>query len=144
MKTFSILLFFILAMASLSVWASDVGSIKNVTGHAWIIRGEKELFAKPGTRLMVGDSMKTGRDGAMGIVLRDDTIISMGTRSQMVLAEFEFQPEEKRLGMLTRFLKGTFTYISGAMAKISPEAVKVETPVSKVVIRGTHFLIKVE
>lgn len=144
MKKISILLFFILAIVPRLVSASDVGSIKNVTGHAWIIRGEKELFAKPGTRLMVGDSMKTGRDGAMGIILRDDTIISMGTRSQMVLAEFQFHPEEKRLGMLTRFLKGTFTYISGEMAKISPEAVKIETPVSKVAIRGTHFLIRVE
>jgi len=126
------------------VLASDVGSIKNIEGQAWIIRGEEQILGKAGARLMVNDTMKTGIDGAMGIILRDDTIISMGPGSQMVLAEFVFQPEQKHLGMLTKFLKGTFTYISGAMAKIDPESVKIETPEGMVAIRGTHFLIKVE
>jgi len=143
MKIYSMLLLFFALMVS-PVLASDVGSIKNVEGPAWIIRGEEQILAKAGARLMVNDTMRTGVDGAMGIILRDDTIISMGPGSQMVLSEFVFQPEQKHLGMLTRFLKGTFTYISGVMAKIDPKSVKIETPEGIVAIRGTHFLIKVE
>lgn len=124
--------------------ASDVGSVKNIEGQAWIIRGEEQLPAAPGLRLMVLDILKTDVDGAMGIILRDDTIISMGPSSQMVLSEFIFQPDEKHMGMLTKFLKGTFTYISGVMAKLDPESVKIETPEGMVAIRGTHFLVKVE
>jgi hypothetical protein len=144
MKTYIVLLllFFVLMVAPAS--ASDVGSVKNIEGQAWIIRGEEQIPAKAGVRLMVSDIMKTGVNGAMGIILRDDTIISMGPSSQMVLSEFVFQPEQKHLGMLTKFLKGTFTYISGVMAKLDPESVKVETPEGMVAIRGTHFLIKVE
>jgi hypothetical protein len=137
-----LLLFFVLIVAPVS--ASDVGSVKNIEGQAWIIRGGEQISGKTGARLMVSDIMKTGVDGAMGIILRDDTIISMGPSSQMVLSEFVFQPEQKHLGMLTKFLKGTFTYISGVMAKLDPESVKIETPEGMVAIRGTHFLIKVE
>lgn len=138
----SLFLFFGLMVAPVS--ASDVGSVKNIDGRAWITRGEEQLPATPGLRLMVLDILKTDVDGAMGIILRDDTIISMGPSSQMVLSEFVFQPEEKHMGMLTKFLKGTFTYISGVMAKLDPESVKIETPEGMVAIRGTHFLVKVE
>jgi hypothetical protein len=138
------LLFFLTLMVAGPVAAANVGSVKNIEGQVWIIRGEEKIPAKAGAGLMVNDTMKTGADGAMGIILRDDTIISMGPGSQMVLADFVFEPEEKRLSMLTRFLKGTFTYISGVMAKLDPESVKVETPVGMVAIRGTHFLLKVE
>jgi len=144
MKTYIMLLFLLFALMASPVLASDVGSIKNIGGQAWIIRGEEQIPAKAGARLMVNDIMKTGIDGAMGIILRDDTIISMGPGSQMVLSEFVFQPEQKHLGMLTKFLKGTFTYISGVMVKLDPESVKIETPEGIVAIRGTHFLIKVE
>ncbi len=143
-KAYSILFFLFFTLMAAPVLASDVGSVKGTEGQAWIIRGEEQILAKTGTRLMVNDVMKTGADGAMGIILRDDTIISMGPSSQMVLSEFVFQPEQKHLGMLTKFLKGTFTYISGVMAKLDPESVKVETPEGMVAIRGTHFLIKVE
>lgn len=139
-----LLLCFLAFMVAAPVSASEVGSVKNFEGRAWIIRGEEQIPAKAGASLMVNDALKTDADGAMGIILRDDTIISMGPSSQMVLAEFVFQPEEKRFGMLTRFLKGTFTYISGVMTKLDPESVKVETPVGMVAIRGTHFLLKVE
>ena len=145
MKASSVMcLFFLTLMVFGPVSAANIGSVKNIEGQAWIIRGEEQIPAKAGVGLMVNDTMKTGADGAMGIILRDDTIISMGPGSQMVLADFVFQPEEKRLGMLTRFIKGTFTYISGVMAKLDPESVKVETPVGMVAIRGTHFLLKVE
>jgi hypothetical protein len=138
------ILLFLLLLTAIPVSASDVGSVKNLEGQAWIVRGEEQIPAKEGDRLLVLDILKTGVDGAMGIILRDDTIISMGPSSQMVLSEFVFQPKQKQMGMLTNFLKGTFTYISGEMAKLDPSSVKVETPEGMVAIRGTHFLIKVE
>ncbi len=138
------ILFFLFVLTAIPASASDVGSVKNLEGQAWIIRSEEQIPAKEGDRLLVLDILKTGVDGAMGIILRDDTIISMGPSSKMVLSEFVFQPEQKHMGMLTKFLKGTFTYISGVMAKVAPQSVKVETPEGMVAIRGTHFLIKVE
>jgi len=68
----------------------------------------------------------------------------MGPRSEMVVSEFVFKPEDGRFGLLAKFIKGTFSYLSGAMSKLAPESVKIETPVGMVAVRGTNFLVKVE
>ncbi len=133
----------LLLVGSGSALAADVGSVKSVKGQAWIMRGQERIAVVPGTRLMVHDILNTGSDGALGLILRDDTIISMGSRSEMALAEFVFQPDQHRFALLARFLKGTFSYLSGVMAKLAPDAVRIETPVGMVAIRGTHCLIKV-
>lgn len=107
------------------------------------MRDGEKIPAEADFRLVIGDVLKTGRGAAMGVILHDNTIISMGPRSEMMLSEFLFKPEVGNFAMLVKFFKGTFSYLSGAMAKLSPESVKVETPVGMVAIRGTHFLIKV-
>lgn len=144
MKSIKTLLFFMLMLIGTPVLASDIGNIKNVEGQAWILRGEKQLPAQAGARLMVEDVLKTGDDGAVGIMLQDDTIISMGPLSEMVLADFLFQPEVSRFALLIKFFKGTFSYLSGSIGKLSPESVTIETPVGMVAIRGTHLLVKIE
>ena len=142
MKLHVILLLLLLLVIASPASASDAGSIKNVEGGAWIMRDEMKIQAKAGLQLVIGDVMKTG-DGAMGVILHDDTIISMGPRSEMVLSEFIFKPEVGNFALFVRFMKGTFSYLSGTMAKLSPESVKIETPVGMVAVRGTHFLVKV-
>lgn len=144
MKTLSTILFFLLMLSGTPVLALDVGSVKNVEGKALILRGEKQLPAQTGLRLLVDDVLKTGDDGAMGIILQDDTIISMGPLSEMILADFLFQPEANQFSMLIKFFKGTFSYLSGTIGKLAPESVKIETPVGRVAVRGTHFLVKIE
>ena len=67
----------------------------------------------------------------------------MGPLSEMVLADFLFQPESRRFAMLIKLFKGTFSYLSGSIGKLAPESVKIETPVGMVAVRGTHFLVKI-
>jgi len=133
-----------LVFFALPVWASSIGSIKNVEGQGWIERGEEKISAETGVRLQIDDILKTGNNGAMGVILHDDTIISMGPRSEMVISEFVFEPEDGKFALLAEFIKGTFSYLSGVMSKLAPESVKIETPVGMVAVRGTNFLVKVE
>lgn len=143
MKSMNTLLFFLLISIGTPVLAANIGSIKNIEGQAWISRGEKQLPAQAGARLLVDDVLKTGDDGAVGIILQDNTIISMGPLSEMVLADFLFQPEISKFAMFIKFFKGTFSYLSGTIGKLAPESVRIETPVGMVAVRGTHFFVKI-
>ncbi len=143
MKSINTLFFFLLILIGTQALASNIGSIKNVEGQAWISRSETQLPAQPGARLLVDDVLKTGDDGAVGIILQDDTIISMGPLSEMVLADFLFQPEVSQFAMFIKFFKGTFSYLSGSIGKLAPETVRIETPVGMVAVRGTHFFVKI-
>lgn len=144
MKKFTWFVLFSLVLFVTPVFAASVGCIKNVAGKAWVVRAEQQLPAVAGMRLTALDRLQTGSDGAIGCILQDDTIISIGPKSEISLAEYVFQPEVSRFGMNVQIFKGTFSYLSGMMGKLAPESVEIETPVGMVAVRGTHFLVKVE
>ena len=66
------------AGADAAVPGETIGIVRNVSGDATITRGEKTLPAVPGLKLLVGDTLGTGRDGSLGVILRDDSSLSIG------------------------------------------------------------------
>jgi hypothetical protein len=130
--------------AALADGAAAAGSVKTAEAPAWIVRGSEQIPAEPGGRLMAGDTLRTGPDGALGVVLRDNTLFSMGPESELVLNEFVFEPRESRFALVANMVKGTFSFLSGLIGKLSPESAKILTPVGTVGIRGTRFYAKVE
>ncbi len=126
--------------------ASDgsVGRVKTVKGSASIARGQSSLPAVVNEKVLQGDMLKTGPDGSLGVILKDDTLLSLGPNSEVVIDQFLFAPAEGKLSLVTRMLRGTAVYFSGVIAKLSPQSVRFETPNASIGIRGTRFLVKVD
>ena len=120
-----------------------VGTIKTRTGSVSIVRQQNVLPVTTGDKIFEGDTLRTGTDGSLGTILKDDTFISLGPNSELVISEFLFVPAEGKFSIITRMLKGTAAYLSGVIAKLSPQSVRFETPVASVGIRGTKFLVNV-
>jgi hypothetical protein len=77
-------------------FADDViGTVKTIRGDASVVRGAQSAAAQEGGRLYRGDALETGADGAMGVILRDDTTISMGPNAES-LDDLCFSPERAR------------------------------------------------
>ena len=119
-----------------------IGVVRNSTGSATITRGENVLPATAGTRLRTGDTLSTGPDGPLGVLLRDDSSLSLGPSSSLVLRDFLFSPSEGKFSLLVRLSKGTMAYLSGLIGKLAPEKARFETPTASIGIRGTHFAVK--
>jgi len=144
-RVFRIVTAFILFYPVCSVAAdSPVGSIKTLKGKCEIIRSGKEVDVKTGSRVFRDDHLKTWADGAVSMVFKDDTLLSIGPNSEVVINDFHFSPAEGKLSIVTRLLKGTSAYLSGIIAKLSPDSVRFETPVAKVGIRGTKFAVSLD
>jgi hypothetical protein len=126
--------------------ASDgsVGRVKTVEGSASIVRGQSSLPAVINERILQGDTLRTGPDGSLGVILKDDTTLSLGPNSVVVVEQFLFAPAEGKLSLVTRMLKGTAVYLSGIIGKLSPQSVRFETPNATIGIRGTKMLVKVD
>jgi hypothetical protein len=124
--------------------ADTVGSVKTATGQAYVCRGTDRFSAKVGDHLFQGDTLVTAARSSMGVIFRDDTILSLGSGSEMVIDEFAFDPSKESMKFLVRMGRGTAQFITGHMAKLSPENMHVETPLSTIGIRGTRFLVKVD
>ena len=123
--------------------AEIIGTVKTFRGEVTVERAGGVSPAVLGMPLYQNDTLKTGEHAAIGIILRDDTVISMGPGSVLSLQEYLFQPQEDRYSIILKLLKGTFVYLSGVIGKLSPESIRVETPDSTIAVRGTRLLIKV-
>lgn len=118
------------------------GVVQSSQGSATVTRGGQETPADPGMKLQVGDVLTTGSNGSLGVIFRDDSTLSLGPDSSLVIREFLFSPAEHRLGLVARLTQGTMAYLSGVLGKLAPEAVRFETPVATIGIRGTRFAVK--
>jgi hypothetical protein len=121
-----------------------IGMIKSLAGEVVVDRAGRTIKAEPNLKLYLADVVKTGADGKTGLILEDDTVISMGFNSSLALKSFQFKPNEKKLSFIARVYQGTVTFISGQIAKLAPSLVHIETPHATVGVRGTHVLIKVD
>lgn len=121
-----------------------IGIVRNVAGEATVTRGDQVFPAAAGTRLHVGDTLMTGSNGSMGVILRDNSTLAIGPGSSLVVRTFQFSPAEGKLGLLVRLSKGTMAYLSGLIGKLAPETARFETPVASIGIRGTRFAVRLD
>ncbi len=135
---------FIISVADFAAADNPAGIVKTLKGAASIARQEKVVPASGGQKIFKGDTIKTGPDGSLGIIFEDDTLLSLGPNSEVVIDEYVFAPAQGNMSIVTRMIKGTATYLSGIIAKLSPQSVKFETPTATLGIRGTKFCVQVE
>jgi hypothetical protein len=121
-----------------------IGKIKTSRGDVVFIRSGEEIAMNTGDKICQNDIIRTGEDSSVGIIFEDDTMLSLGPKSEIAIDEYVFAPQEGKLSMIASMLKGTAAYLSGIIGRQSPESVKFQTPDATIGIRGTKFLVKVE
>lgn len=121
-----------------------VGKVTELSGTVSLERQKKKIMIVKGTRLMVDDLVKTSDDGAVGLMFKDETTLSLGPKTRIQIQDYVFEPENSRFSFVIEIFKGTASYVSGLLAKLSPESAKFITPSSTIGIRGTKFVIQVD
>jgi len=132
-----------LALAG-SAWASDVGQVKTAKGTVHVERDGKLLPASVGMPIRQADSLVTGADGAVGVTFSDNSLLSTGPNSVLVVDRYNFDSTTHAGSFDASLKKGTLAVVSGKMVKQSPDAMKVRTPAAIMGVRGTEFIVQVE
>ena len=133
----------VLCLAALSAHADDIGRVKVSKGQVSIERAGTAMPATVGARLQSADVVTTGSDGAVGITMNDDSLLSAGSNSRLALDRFVHDPATDQGRFNLSLNRGTLTVISGRIAKQSPEAMTVRTPAAILGVRGTEFAVQV-
>jgi hypothetical protein len=120
------------------------GRIKTSTGAAFVVRDGASIPAKVGDLVYEADNVRTGGDGKIGVTLNDDTRLSLGPNSELKLERFMYAPAESGFSLVLRFISGAATYVSGRIAKLAPDSIRLETPASIIGVRGTTLAIQVQ
>ncbi len=141
MLSFLLLLCTLLALPAM---AGDAGRVKVSKGEVQIERDGKRLPAPVGAIIQVHDTVKTGLGGSVGITFQDNSLLSAGPNSELVIERFVFDSTTHKGEFDTALKKGTLAVVSGKIVKQSPEAMRVKTPAAIMGVRGTEFVVKVD
>jgi hypothetical protein len=136
----------VLMLAAVPAFAQEraaAGRIKIASGSVFIVRANDTVPARAGKLVFEADTLRTGDDGRIGITLKDDTRLSLGPNSEVRLDRFAFAPADGRLAFVLKVVQGVAGYVSGQIARIAPDAVRLETPSAIVGVRGTTVVIRV-
>ena len=129
------------ALVASAAIAQDVGRVKTVKGTVYVEREGRRELALVGTGVRQADVVVTGPDGAVGVTLADDTLLSAGPNSVLAIERFVYEANQP--GSLEASLsKGTLAVVSGRIAKQAPDAMRVKTPAAILGVRGTEVVVR--
>jgi len=118
-------------------------------GNIMALKGQAEVHnsaihtAYSGMKITKGDTIITQNKTRVQIMLKDDTVITIGGNSSFKFENFFFDGTKKsHISMRTH--RGFFRAVTGKISKLAPERFKVKTSSATIGIRGTDFSVKVE
>lgn len=121
--------------------AQQVGqatAIKNAAYHQPPAQAQSEL--KLQDAIIWKSTLSTPGNGALEVRFLDESRLSMGANSNMVIDEFTYAGPGGSGQQTLRLTKGLFRFVSGQTPK---DRVRVETPAVSIGIRGTIFRAEV-
>jgi hypothetical protein len=113
-------------------------------GAVDVLRAGQTAFsgARLGQDLFPGDRIRTGEDGKVQILFVDDTMVVLGTRSEMEITRFVFRREAKERRALLDVLGGKVRFlVTRFLADRKPD-VLFRTSTAVVGVRGTEGVIR--
>ena len=143
--TMSIFKMLIILGVPMVLFASQpVGLVKSVRGKAFErINDTKSIPLKAGDKIYEKDTIKTEAGSFIGIILEDNTLISIGSNSEFSIEEYLFEPKDKKVKFTSNLAKGSLSCMTGLIAKINPDAMQLKVKSASMGIRGTYFIVDV-
>ena len=127
------------------VYASPtIATVQKASGMAAVVRQGQTISATVGLEIRENDTLRTGPDGFIGVRFSDETLVSLGPESALVIDKFVFAPREGKFSIVLRMIRGTAAYLSGLISKLAPDSAHFETPTASIGIRGTRFVVRVK
>lgn len=119
----------------------NIGNVMAIKGDAKVHRNNSILPAHSGMQINEGDKLVTQNQTRAQVILKDDTIITIGSNSSFVFENFFFDGTKKStLSLKTN--RGFFRAVTGKIGEIAPERFKVKTSSATIGIRGTDFSVQ--
>lgn len=110
-----------------------------------VVAGTDEHIVYIGTSVPYGEKFKTDSTGVMHILFMDQSSMTLGPNSELVINEFVFDPEARRGSIAVNLVKGALRVVGGFISKFSnPQgfsAARVQTATATIGIRGGISMI---
>lgn len=138
------------AIACFAVWISAgsafcAGKAAKAVGSVIVLEGTVVVVnenAKPAklqlkSPVYINDRIKTGPNSRLQILFDDDSVISQGENSELIVDEYIYSPKNKEeVRCSVRIAKGIFRVLTGKITDMNPKRFRVQTRLATIGIRG--------
>ncbi|HLL26241.1 MAG TPA: FecR domain-containing protein [Xanthobacteraceae bacterium] len=128
---------FVLAFAFLS--AGLVVAQQGRIGVAALVKNQVFGNSQPlsdGASVFANERIRTGEASTAQLQFVDQTNLSIGPKSELVLDRFVFDPNRGKGNVVVQTGRGAFRWVSGSQ---DPTSYQIRTPVATIGVRGTVF-----
>ena len=117
-----------------------VGNVTDKMGSTFNERDGKTEEVVAGYELQMADFLQTGEDGAMNVLFKDGTKVTLAPNTEFVIDEFSFDTDviPIKVAMAIDINVGTFTYESGKVSTLGGE-VNINAGNATITVQGTAF-----
>jgi hypothetical protein len=126
-----------LLFSSLFGW---VATISALNGKANVIRDNHKISVDVGFKLNKNDIVKTAKNTKMQLIFKDDTIITLGQKTQIKINDYLFDEINPKVDLGLK--NGIMKTLTGKIGKIAPKRFKIKTKNALIGIRGTFFILE--
>lgn len=132
------------ALMPLSAQAQAVASAGRIVlaaGSVQLVRGGAAVPARGGMELRPGDVIRTAPSSSAQLWFQDGGMVAVREKSEFRIESYSYSKDARPASMsnVTTLVKGGARVMTGAIAKANPDAIKVNTRVATIGIRGTGF-----
>ena len=124
----------------------SIGQVKTRKGDVFVLHANQAQAVplKVGDHVSQSDTVTTGKLASVGITFTDNSMMSLGPNSKLVLKQYSFDPTTRAGVFTTALSRGTLAAKSGQIVQQTPEAMKIETPTARLGVKGTEFVVHVD
>ncbi len=112
----------------------DIGVSAIVVNRVQAANNGHDRQLRVGDRVFQNERIETGADGRTQLIFLDETTITVGPNSAVVLDTFVFDPDRGRHSVVIQATHGVLRFVSGSG---NSSAFEIRTPVATVGVRGT-------
>lgn len=123
------------ALQPLAVAADPPGRVNSVRNTAVVLRSGTSIDATPGLALSLEDIVRTGEKARAKLSFSDDSILNLGEKSQVKVAEYLYNPEKQRSKSVYQLLDGVVKVVVGR------SDLEIHTTTAVAAARGTVYYV---
>ena len=137
----ALLLMVLFAMQSTASNAEPaIGVAASIKPNAESVVGETSQTLSPGSELRANETVRTGNRGQADLVFIDNTNLTVGPTSEVLLDKFVYDPTGSSGKVVLNATRGTFRFVTGTQ---DHRVYAVKTPYGTLGVRGTVVEMKV-
>jgi hypothetical protein len=123
--------------------ANEAGKVIKVQGDVRVRVADtgRSLSLEDDSIVYVGDTVFTGREGKVKLLMKDESIITLGRSSTMLVRSYQVEPGSGKRKSVLALISGKLRALVNKTFGSGDSIFEVQTPIAIAGVRGTHLLV---